>query len=155
YWPTLTRMAHYWVHDPQYSHGYLVPAFAVVLLYLRRDRLKGVTPAGNSWGVALIAAGLLLRWAGTLTYIEWLETVSLLPVLAGFCVLFGGWPVLRWAWSGIAFLVFMIPLPHRVENALAYPLQRTATLASNYVLQTIGLPAVAEGNVIHLTKGDV
>jgi exosortase len=132
-----------------------VPAFAVVLLYLRRDRLKGVTPAGNSWGVALIAAGVLLRWVGTMTYVEWLETVSLLPVLAGFCVLFGGWSVLRWALPGIAFLVFMIPLPHRVETALAHPLQRTATVASNYVLQTIGLPALAEGNVIHLTKGDV
>jgi exosortase len=155
YWPTLSAMGHRWVHDPQYSHGYLVPAFALVLLYLRRDRLAGVTPKANAWGLALIAAGALLRWYGTKIYFEWLETVSLLPILAGLVVLFGGWSALRWAWPGIAFLLFMIPLPFKVENALAFPLQRTATVCSNYVLQTIGLPALAEGNVIHLTSGDI
>jgi exosortase len=36
--------------------------------------------------------------------------------------------------------------------ALGYPLQRVATLASNYALQTLGLPAAAEGNVIHIDK---
>jgi exosortase len=50
----------------------------------------------------------------------------------------------------IAYLFFMIPLPYRVEMALGYPLQRIATLASNYALQTMGLPAVAEGHIILL-----
>jgi exosortase len=39
-------------------------------------------------------------------------------------------------------------LPYHAEIALAHPLQRFATLASTYALQTLGLPAVAEGNVI-------
>jgi exosortase len=37
--------------------------------------------------------------------------------------------------------------------ALAQPLQRLATLASTYVLQTLGLPAVSEGDVILLNEG--
>src|SRR5262249_36552352 len=48
------------------------------------------------------------------------------------------------------FLFFMVPLPYRVEMALGYPLQRIATLSSTYALQTVGLPALAEGNVILL-----
>jgi exosortase len=69
-------------------------------------------------------------------------------MLAGVAVLAGGWPALRWSWPALVFLVFMVPLPYRVEHALGAPLQRVATVASNYTLQTIGLPAVAEGNVI-------
>src|SRR5262249_8377614 len=36
----------------------------------------------------------------------------------------------------------------QVETALAHPLRRLATVASTYCLQTLGFPALAEGNVI-------
>jgi hypothetical protein len=35
-----------------------------------------------------------------------------------------------------------------VENALAAPLQSVATFVSTYTLQTLGFPALSEGNVI-------
>src|SRR5262249_35685267 len=59
-------------------------------------------------------------------------------------------PVLRWSWPAIAFLVFMLPLPFRVEVALSHPLQRVATYLSTYALQTLGFAAVSEGNIIIL-----
>jgi exosortase len=49
-------------------------------------------------------------------------------------------------------LVFMIPLPYRLERAVSSPLQRLTTLASTYALQTLGLPALAEGNTIILEE---
>ena len=53
----------------------------------------------------------------------------------------------------IVFLVFMVPLPYRVEGLFRQPLQRLATEASCWSLQSLGLPALAEGNVIAI--GDV
>jgi exosortase len=44
----------------------------------------------------------------------------------------------------------MVPLPGRLDKALASPLQRIATLASTDALQTFGFFAQAEGNVILL-----
>jgi exosortase len=44
----------------------------------------------------------------------------------------------------------MVPLPWRIETAMGPPLQFLATTASTYLLQTLGLMAFAEGNVIHL-----
>jgi exosortase len=155
YWPTWEVMAHKWVHDPQYSHGYLVPLFALVLLWLRRDQAKSLAAQTNWWGVPLVLLGVAARIAGAYLYFDWLDAFSLLPCLAGLAVLLGGWPALRWAWPSIAFLVFMIPLPFRVETALAHPLQRVATIASTYVMQTIGLPAVDEGNTIILKEGRI
>jgi exosortase len=141
-------MAAKWTNDPQYSHAYLVPAFAVVLLWLRRRHLAGGRLCPNWWGILPLLAGVGLRLVGTLVYFDWLEAVSLLPMLAGAALLLGGRPALRWSWLAIAFLVFMIPLPFRVETGLAQPLQGLATRVSTYVLQTLGRPAFAEGNLI-------
>jgi len=145
-WPAVLDMVSRWSHDPRYSHGFLVPAFSVALLWVRRDMLEGLRP--SSWGLALVAAGTALKLVGLYVWIEWLDKASLLPSLAGLFVLLGGWHCLRWAWPSVAFLVFMIPLPYRVEYQLGQPLQRVATAASTYALQTLGLPAVADGFVI-------
>ena len=149
-WPALREMVARWSRDPRYSHGYLVPAFAAFLLWARRDRLAARSLAPSWWGVPLIAVGEVLRLAGARYYIAWVEGMALLPSLAGLALLAGGWTALRWAGPAIGFLAFMVPLPYRLEMALGYPLQRVATLASNYALQTLGLPSVAEGNVILL-----
>jgi exosortase len=153
YWPVLGRMAHTWLHDPQYSHAYLVPVFAAYLLWRRRDRLGDITLRYHRGGLPLLGAGVLLWLAGAYLYLDWFEAVSLLVTLAGCAVLLGGRLALGWSWPAIAFLIFMVPLPHQVEVALAHPLQRVATVAGTYTLQTIGVPALAEGNVILLTDG--
>src|SRR5262245_32757409 len=121
YWPVLTGMAQRWGHDAQYSHGYLVPLFAVALLWLRRDRLADLSWQPSWWGVLPLTAAAALGLAGAYSSVAWLEVVSLLPALAGLSILCGGWRSLRWSGSAIAFLLFMIPLPHRAEVALAHP----------------------------------
>jgi exosortase len=150
YWTTLGEMAHRWARDPQYSHGYLVPGFCLVLLWLRREHLaRG--PVGVSWlGVPLLAFGLAVRLVGAFYYFVWLDAISILPVVAGLFLLLGGWTALRWSWPAVLFLGFMVPLPHRVSVSCAEPLQRFATSTSTYLLQTLGFPAIAEGNVILL-----
>lgn len=154
YWAALVAMAGKWSSDPQYSHGFLVPAFSVALLWLRRPLLAGAVFRPSWWCVPLLAVGLGMRLpAERLNYaVEFFEGVSLLLTLAGLCLLLGGWPVLKWAWPAVGFLLFMFPLPFNVERALAIELRWIATVVSTYVLQTVGLPAVAEGNRILLTR---
>jgi exosortase len=148
YWPTLGEMAHAWSHNPHYSHGFLVPVFALALLGLRWKQFRDVPFRPSWWGVPVLLAGVALRLAGTYYYYTWFEVLSLLPCLLGLVLLGGGRPALAWSWPALAFLAFMMPLPYRLETALAPPLRRAATLASTYVLQTLGFPALAEGNTI-------
>ena len=150
YWTTLAEMAERWVGDPQYSHGYLVPLFAGYLLYSRRERLKQVTFGGSWWGVAVLATGVGLRLFGTYFYLPWFDALSLLVCLAGLALVAGGWPGLRWSWPAVLFLFFMLPLPYGLQTALGGSLQRVATRMSTYCLQTVGAPAVSEGNIILL-----
>ncbi len=152
-WPALVGMAQRWSNDARYSHGFLVPLFSLALLWLRRDMISGFRP--RWWGLGLFAAGMAMKLGGAYLYIPYIDEVSLVPTLAGACVLAGGLPCLRWAWPAVAFLVFMVPLPYRVEFLLGGPLQSFATWSSAYALQTMGLPAVTEGNVIHINEARI
>jgi exosortase len=150
YWPALRDVARRWANDPQYSHGYLVPLFSLALLWMRRQRGAEVTWRGNWWGPVVLGGAVVLHLTGAYVYHGWLAECSFLPALAGLCLCVGGWPLLRWAWPAVAYLAFMLPLPYRLEMFMVSPLRRVATLGSTYLLQTLGISAVAEGNLIVL-----
>jgi exosortase len=152
YGPTLHALAVRWSHDPQYSHGFLAPLFAVFLLWSRRHKLAARSLEPSWWGLPLVLLGAVGHVLGAYTYVECLDAVSLLVCIAGATVLAGGFGMLLWAAPAIAFLTFMIPLPYRLEIAAAHPLQRIATLASTYLLQVLGVSALAEGNIILLDQ---
>jgi exosortase len=148
FWPTLAGLYSKWVNDPQYSHGLLVAPFAIGLLWAKRERFPvDVRPAPLP-GLILLAIAVAGHVLGGVIYFKWLEAFTLLPFVAGLMLTFGGFRVLWWALPAIAFLVFMIPMPYTLEIQLGAPLQTVATIASTYVLQTLGQPALAEGNTI-------
>jgi exosortase len=149
-WPTLAGLAWRWGHDPQYTHGYLVPLFSLYLAWSGREHFAAACRRPSWWGLAPLALGLALSLAGTYVSFDWLRAMALLPCLAGVCLLWGGPRALRGAWPALAFLAFMVPLPYQLEVALAQPLQRLATGASTYILQTLGFEAVSRGNIILL-----
>jgi len=155
YWPTLLEMAWRWGHDPQYSHGYLVPVFALYLLWAGRRRLIAGAAVGahpTAWGLALLAIAVGLRLAGAYFHYPFVDQVSLLPCLAGIVALAGGRTSIAWSWPAIAFLGFMVPLPHSWALALSAQMQAIATASSTFLLQVLGRPALAEGNVIQLNE---
>jgi exosortase len=157
-WPTLLTLQETWATDPRYSHGWLVPLFSLYLIGSRWGRIVEVEARPAAGGLLLIAVGIVMHVGGGAVNQDWIEAASLLPSLAGLAVIARGWAILRPTWAPIAFLVFMIPLPYRVELQLGGPLQRLATHASAILLQVAGLPALEEGNTItlgHATIGIV
>jgi exosortase len=148
YWPTLVGMTFLWAHNPQYSHGFLVPVFAAIVLWSRRQHQSAGEFQASWWGIPLLAGSVGFRLAGGYVGLGYLEGPALVATLTALCLLMGGMAALRWAWPALAFLVFMLPLPYKVETALGQPLRGIATAMSTYALQTLGWPALAEGNVI-------
>ncbi len=149
YWTTLAEMASRWWNDPQYSHGFLVPLFAGYLLWMRRRKLKKEWRP-NALGLVILAGSVGLRLVGTRYHLSYFDPISLLPALVGVLVLAGGRAAFSWTWPAVAYLAFMVPLPHTVSLALSGPMQSLATNASTFLLQVLGRPALAEGNVILL-----
>lgn len=152
YWPTLQETRERWSTDAQYSHCYLVPLFSAWLWWQRRNDFASLSSSPSWWGLPIVALGLSLRQAGAVLYLGGVEGLSFLVVLLGLVFALGGRQGLARAWPAIAFLVFLLPLPYRLQTALSQPLQLLNAQISTFVLQTVGLPAAAEGNVIVLEK---
>ena len=97
YFNTLKIVAVRWTDD-QYSHGFLVPIFAAVLIAMLRWPFQPVSTAERWWGIAILGAGLLFRLASAYMHSVTANAVSIIPTLIGVFVIAGGWSALRWSW---------------------------------------------------------
>ena len=148
YWDMFSLISAAW-NEGLYSHGWIVPLFALALLWLRWTPF-GPVPAHERWiGVGLIAVGLSRLLAAEYA-INPLDRLSFLPSIFGIFMLVGGMHVVRWAWPALLFLVFMFPPPTSLEVSVLNRLQKLATIASTFVPQTLGVSAFRTGNLISI-----
>lgn len=145
--PEIRSLVLVWQSNPNYSHGFVVIPIALVIAW--RARKTGPLVEGRPeyiWGLSVVVGALLLREIAEARGMRWLETATLLPIVAGVVLGFGGRAMLRRTWPAISFLIFMLPLPDRVNNLLSQPLQNVATLGCAAFLRLCGLWALVEGN---------
>jgi exosortase len=140
----------YW-KQPDYQHGPFVPLFSLFLLWWRRDMIIPFKAQGRLWGLAFFGLWALMRLLAVYFNFHSLPEMSIIPFFAGFVLIVGGRRMLLWAWPSLVFLCFMLPLPGDVQSVLSIKLQSIATKVSVFIIQTLGIPSVAEGNVIKLT----
>ena len=155
YWGSLANLVQHWETEPEYSHGYFIPLVSFAWLWYRRTDFVEIDISPSWLGLAFLGVTGGMCLFAEFFYYAYFQTVSLLVCLAGLAVLLAGWRFLLLGWPAIAFLFLMIPLPARLAGMLSHPLQTMTTRASTYVLQTIGLPAVAEGNIVTLKSAEI
>jgi exosortase len=147
YIPNLQMLLTAW-EQPDYTHGYLVLPIALLILW-KRWREPGVVEFVPWWpGWLMVVAGLMARAAFHERGQNWLETVTMMPVLMGLVMARLGWRVMLKIWPAFAFLCFLYPLPPQLNTALSQPLQSLATTCSCAFLKFTGLWVMPEGNVI-------
>jgi len=150
YAPILARLARQWWTDPNFSHGFFVPAFSLYVLWQSRDKLREVDPAPSSWGLLLVLFSLGTLVLGVFGAELFLSRISLILLLTGMVIFLYGWPMLRATAFPLAFLVLMVPIPSIVLNQITFPLQIFASKLSATLLPMLGVPVLREGNVINL-----
>jgi len=144
------RLVEQWWNDPNFSHGFFVPAFSLFLVWQARSRLAQI-PAGPSWwGLPIIIFALCTVVVGVLGAELFLSRVSLILLIAGFIVFFLGWDFFYAVLFPWAFLFLMVPIPAIVFNQITFPLQLLASKLASTLLQLMGVPVLREGNVINL-----
>lgn len=150
FWPTLEFLVSKWMYDPQYSHGFLVPVFSGYLLWkvITSSPAQFVSEPRPILALFIFGIATMMRaLAGGLLFHQ-LDAAALLLSIAGVALLFGGYSSLKKSLPALGFLVFMVPLPYEFERNLGGPLRLIATQSSTFLLQTLGEPAIAEGNTI-------
>jgi exosortase len=153
YTPVLGRLTHQWYDDPNYSHGFFVPAFSGYLIWNNRRKIGAIKALPSAWGAILVLGSLAVLYLGSLGSELFLQRISLVGVIAGLVVYFTGWRRLRAVAFPIFFLLFMIPLPAVIYNQTVFPLQLLASRLATSCLEILNLfPVLREGNLLLLDR---
>jgi exosortase len=150
YWPTIAELHAFCSENDDYSVGQLVPFVAGYLVYRRRRELAACTVRPSAWGLLLLAISQVLRFGGIYFAYASVERLSLVVLCGGLILFLAGWPVFRRLLWVQAFLLLTVPLPTRVHNLIALPLQDWATTLGGFGLELLGFYVVREGNVLRL-----
>ncbi len=156
----LLGLANYAAHSSLHSHILLIPFVSGYLLYLRRDQLPKERVADLPLGILALAGGL-----GVLLFAHWLAfagraptdnyyfvllTISFLCCLAAGGFFFFGRDWMRAAAFPLAYLIFMIPMPDAMADALESASKYASAEVANILFHLSGTPILRAGRVFQL-----
>lgn len=150
YVPILGRLAEQWWTDPNFSHGFFVPAFAAFIVWQDRQRLIALPRSSSLWGLPIILTSLSMLLLGVFGAELFLSRSSLVVLLAGLVLFFMGTKVFRGLLFPLLFLLLMVPIPVIIFSQITFPLQIFASKVAAGCLPPMGVPVLREGNVINL-----
>ncbi len=150
YAPVIGSMVRQWWSDPNYGHGFFVPAFAGYVLWSTRDRWRSLPLRPSNSGLALMLFAIGLRILGMLGAELFMARLSLVVLIAGITLFLAGRQALWSVAFPIGYLLFMIPLPAIVYYQLTLPLQLWASRLGATGLVALGIHTVRAGNLLFL-----
>ena len=150
--PILYYLVLHWRAVPDYSHGFLVGPLAIYFAWERRDKLRRAPIDPSWWGTLPLALGALALMVGRLGVELMAMRTAFVLTLIGLVLLLLGPPMFRILRFPLLFLFLMVPLPQSLVNVVAFPLQLIAADLAVEWLHWISIPALREGNIIHLAN---
>lgn len=150
YLPVLRAMVYHWRVVEDYQHGFIIVPLALWFAYERRWDLQDAAIRGSWLGVLPLSIGLASLAVGRLGTELTTMRSGFVFTLIGLVLLLLGRPVFKILAFPLFFLFLMVPLPQSLVNTIAFPLQLIAAKSAVLSLQEMGIPALVEGNIIHL-----
>ena len=150
YAPLVPALVHEWATFPNLSHGFAIPFIAAYLLWTRWERLRDLPLAPSLAGLPVLVLGLAALVLGVRGEESFVARISLPVTLLGVVIFVGGFRMARHAWPGIAYLVFMVPLPWATLKLLTYRSRILDATISTYALGWLGVPVHQEGVLLNL-----
>lgn len=139
-----------------YSHISLIPVLCLYLLYSRRAAIFASTGWSPFLGTILMVAGVAVSFATEEPMSETLAGLS--PTIFSFVVVCWGAFLLcyglhafRMASFGLGLLVFMVPFPSVMLDAVVGFLQRSSAEVTDILFSMLGVPVFREGFVFSLS----
>jgi len=149
YIPTYIQLTSTLWQQSENGHG---PLIFIAALWLISRRWNVFISANQGSGTVLAS---LLLFLGLITYvlgrsqdIILLEVGSQIPVLLACVWLLCGWQAVKKLWFPIIFLIFLVPLPGFLVDALTTPLKQYVSYVVEYVLYAVGYPIGRSGVVL-------
>lgn len=140
-----------WSKDEQ-AHGPIVLAISCWLFYRKWPEMweASVGRPSSAAGWPIFIFGLLLYVIGRSQDILIFEIGSLIWLLAALLLLLRGTKALKTQWFPLFFMLFMIPLPGPLVDAVTMPMKMAVSYVAEQVLYGIGYPIARQGVILQI-----
>jgi len=110
-----------------YSYAYLVPPLALVMIWMRRERLLQLQARPSWWGIPVYFVAMGIHLLGHWGYSSWVSSMAFpLFLIAGSLLLWGP-QITRVLLYPLLFLYLMMPMPSVVFDEITNPIKVWST----------------------------
>lgn len=139
-----------WQSDEN-GHGPIILAVLLWLFWTKREAIAAApTQPSYAWGWPLFIVGLLFYVLGRAFNVSSAEFASHLFVVSGGMLLLKGKSALRAAWFPVLYLVFLVPLPASLVDAITAPLKASISDIVESLLYAVGYPIARSGVILSI-----
>ncbi len=131
-----------WTDD--YSYCMVLPLASLAAVWMRRREIAAAPRRADGRGTFVVAAALLLHWAGVLAQQPRVSAVGFIVLLWGLFFLIYGYGLARWLLFPCGYLFLAIPL--NFIDSMTAPLRMFATAVSAGLLNGFGLHVTRVGS---------
>jgi exosortase len=141
-WGDLVEIAR---KDEEASHVLLVPIAVAWLIWVRRGRLRQCRAEPSLLGTLIIAIGWATWSIGFWNNIQSMWHGGAVIMLIGAAITVLGKDVFFRFLPAFAVMVFLVPVPGRIRQEIALPLQSWTAQVTQGILSLFGVPVQVEG----------
>ena len=156
FWQTLLSLFSLTQQQEQYSHIVLIPFLSLYVLFLDRKAIFASREWSPWLGFLLIGLGALSYWSADAAIVApdqlSMTIVALVLMCWGIFVSCFGITLCRKVSFGLLCLLFMVPLPSFLLDAIVGFLQRSSTEATDLLFSVLGIPVFRQGFLFSLSN---
>lgn len=137
------------------SHILLALPVAAWLVWLRRGRLRSCPPRWTWLGPLLILGGFISERVGMTLALDIARHGGTVLIVSGAAITVLGVRFVERFLPAFAALAFLIPVPGRIRQEIAIPLQEYSARASQFLLELFNVPSTRTGNMLIINGHEV
>lgn len=141
-----------WSSDEQ-AHGPLILMIVAYLFWSKKNEAKLLASKPEQFfGGLFFLIGVCAYIVGRSQEIVALDLGSLIFVLMGLVLIYGGTKLLKLYWFPLFFLIFMIPLPGSMLDAITLPMKTAVSYVAANILYWFDYPVARTGVIIQISQ---
>ena len=156
FWQPLVTLFSLTQQQEQYSHIVLIPCVSLYILYLDQKAIFASREWSPWLGSLVIGMGAWCYWSADAAIFApdqlSMTILALVVMCSGIVVSCFGIKLFRKVSFGLLFLLFMVPLPSFLLDAVIGFLQRSSTEATEVLFSLLGVPVFRQGFVFRLSN---
>jgi exosortase len=154
YYDTIRWLIESWLHNPYYSHGFIVPIISAYIIWNMRKELSNIERKQRKQsqiGLVLFIIGIILYGIAFMSTIRFLSGISLIITIYGTVLYIYGRELTKRMSFPILFLLLAIPVPF--VYTITPPVQELSSISSSSLANLAGIPVQRDGLILHMPTG--